>query len=683
MAASYVWRRWLYRRPLVADGGLVHECLKSRPNGNQDADLPVILLAGPRGSGKTELLREIQSRCRLVPNAWVDFGNDRAETTRDVLISLRRQLGVRRRQYGRIAFPRLAAALLVDGNPLDDDVDNARGQIRRRLDEYFLASAVRPPEGVPDQESVLEFEVDTSGHVRFRLSFSFLWQAGNLLLTLARLLWALPRRRRRLAAVKTWYRNVDGGDYLDALVDLKHTGAGEMERTLCEAFLADLQAAFSDERWASHRTLNAIALFDDVHSEWGHRFLGLLVGARRRRHGAEGSLPLAIVATSGQASDDDLTPEAETTTLTLADWARRQTAWAEERSSRFGIRLRGLTPDEVADVVAAGAGDVPHLSELVHRLTAGHPWMVALLVDAVRERRLAGGEPLDLRQLLDLPAPKAYGAADRHAASEDTVAHRALDHLLRGVDAVRRELLIRWSPAADVGQIVRMARLSGTAPPDPLLEDVTLRSWMQAGVNPGLHPLLRRLLLRELARDRAAWDDASERLRADYELRLEALEGRPDLDDERRRELDDLSDRVCYHELALGRLGPVVKHLKALLLTADVGPWLGRFKAIASAPCLPYAGGPEDRVATLVKDTIDAGDVERDDIDEVLCLLVACRWVIEDPLGDPELTLAPRIRRQFERLADLAVARLTRPAFVALYRQADSWQHVLDPGARA
>uniref|UniRef100_UPI0024550194 hypothetical protein n=1 Tax=Nocardia abscessus TaxID=120957 RepID=UPI0024550194 len=114
---------------LHAVTGRLLEHLLERPEG-RSRKLPVVVAVGPRGTGKTEMLRAMKSRCELVPHAYLDFESGEREP-REVLGKLAFELSKHWGQFGRPAFPQLSVCLLVVGSTLHTHADNRREALRQ------------------------------------------------------------------------------------------------------------------------------------------------------------------------------------------------------------------------------------------------------------------------------------------------------------------------------------------------------------------------------------------------------------------------------------------------------------------------------------------------------------------------------------------------------------------------
>ncbi|WP_280373756.1 hypothetical protein [Nocardia abscessus] len=646
---------------LHAVTGRLLEHLLERPEG-RSRKLPVVVAVGPRGTGKTEMLRAMKSRCELVPHAYLDFESGEREP-REVLGKLAFELSKHWGQFGRPAFPQLSVCLLVVGSTLHTHADNRREALRQ-LRRILLES--RPIER--NRASIVELAAltGTAGGLPP-------WTAaavGVLLRGLGRL-----DRRRLLRGVPRAPGSQAGAE--DALIDLamwshdNGTGDGdadlraEADALFCEAFLGDLRRAYTGSA-GSRRTLNCLALLDNVHTPAGRQFLLALQEARRRA-GTEFD-PMVVIGASRTwipywseswhrpggyrfDRDDDRPPEHRTGTLRWpaprrpsdieSDWPR-DTAAECPWIPWYLIDLSSLTAKDIAQLAAdRRLYDTPRVADFVRSLTAGHPGgsseVLGVLARYDYRARLAAA-----RRVFDQPRPRQYGT-EADDGPRPTVHEGMREKFLQDFAVVpdRRDL-ITASAARNVDMLYRPEVLDSEVPNgEGLLESLRDHLWIRerdgAPTELEIHPWLRRILLRELAArdetDPRDWTRTHTLCREVY-----------------RRGGQEVA--VCYHELALGNLSAVVDYLGRPFARDDdeidvagARDWLTELDLITSAPTRPDAERtPIDRVRDLVR---GSGFGKND----ALAWLIAGLWVRSDPLGDPEKTLNETIAGQFRELA--------------------------------
>ncbi|MBF6338431.1 hypothetical protein IU450_21400 [Nocardia abscessus] len=646
---------------LHAVTGWLLEHLLQRPEG-RSRKLPVVVALGPRGTGKTELLRAMKSRCELVPHAYLDFESGQREP-REVLGKLAFELSKQWGQFGRPAFPQLSVCLLVVGSTLHTQADDRREALRQ-LRRILLEA--RPIER--NRESIVELVALTGtagGLPPWTAAAVDVLLRGLGRLDRRRLLRGVPRApgaqagpEDALIDLAMWSHDNDTD--ADGNADLR----AEADALFCEAFLGDLRRAYTGSAGA-RRTLNCLVLLDNVHTPAGRKFLLALQEARRRAGTAFD--PMVVIAASRTwipywsdswhrpggyrfDRDEERPPEHRTGTLSFpaprrpsdieSDWPRDPAAecpW----SPWYLLDLSRLTAKDIAQLAAdRGLYDTPRIADFVRGLTAGHPGgsseILAVLARTDYRARLATA-----RRVLDQPRPRPPDAATDD--SRRTVHEDMLERFLRDFAVLpdRRDL-VTASAARNVDMLYRPEVLDSEVPNgEGLLETLRNHLWIRerdgAPTELEIHPWLRRILLRELA----ARDDTDPRDWArTHELCREVY----------RRGGQEVG--VCYHELALGNLTAVVDYLGRPFRRADdeidvpsARIWLTELDLITSAPNRSDAGrAPIDQVRDLVRGSGFGKD-------DALAWLIASLWVRSDPLGDPEQTLNETIAGQFRELA--------------------------------
>lgn len=622
-------------------GQLVHDCLEL-PRSRRRRDLPVILLLGTRGNGKTELLKEIHNRAGVRPRAWCDLGPGDLRPY-EIVVKLAFGLSQKAGQFGKLDFPRVALGLLAIR--IDADLHNP-AQARKSLADVLSEDR---------RGLIAKLRAVTEGLAR-DLGAPPGARAGlGLALGGLGALWTKKSLRGRPL---TWYRDARDVVYQDplhALLELNQLeaqgaqeGRDEVDALLCRAFLADLRDAFSAGGRARARTGNCLAVLDNADSQAGQAFLKILV-AERDRHARsrrakdpraedirEDCDPLVVVA-SGRtwfpafALDRYGTlPARSPHQATYNDWVSSRNSTL--RSSLYPVALEDLDAREdchedhfeLSALVRMWqqADSVANVARKLHELTYGHLHSSQLVLRAIAEAVERGGaRDVDLRGILDWPDPE-----DR----KRTVASGVIDRLLPDALKALRTHLATCAAAYDVGRPWPFPWC-----PDEFCDaDLwAVRVGPAAERRFALHPFLRRVLLHELAKlDR--WEAVHGRLRSHYQ-----------------HEGDDRA-LAAYHALALGDLASVVAHLSERFKAAGAVEWLRELHAVTAAPRRP--GPAEQTPEEQAWELATSMDADSEGMQVVITELVPAMWISKDPLGDPDRMLDVFIIRGLHRLADLA-----------------------------
>lgn len=578
-------------------------------------DLPIVVVVGPRGSGKTALLDELAARCRrqsaqpFVP--VLDLERNLADPRGfRVVAELAYSLSATRwPQFGRLKFPRYALGHAIITHEIDaNDPSVVEQEIKKLL----------TPQDGPVDDFVNRLP-ELFGLPKWS---RFVWS----------LAWLLLRRqlRSRLAVGKSaeFYaerlrRPPNSGTA--GLVELSRLGTEKkpaseatVDRVLCEAFLADLAENYAH----GFRPTNCLALVDNVHTKTGRAFQAALASALTERAGRR--TPLTVVATSrhldpvstggavdyvslwNQASDDR--------TAGVDDWLDRHAT--HPRSWLYPIRLSDLTEDEVRDRCRDLGLDPSgrQLAPFVWSLTRGHPWGVVKVSDALdelgaRQRELTEAE---LSGVFEATCP------DDAARLGDLAA----DYLLQDLPKHVKPMTIAASVARDL-----VAAEAAIASTQGLQGELAPLCWLR-GHPPALHPWPRRVLLHTLTHSKLrnpSWSGVCAQLLATHP------EGSPERG---------------YYELATGDLAGTVLRLNELLDKLDAGDWIAELDAVTSAPHgNSDACTARTRHGELKDALLQAGPRELPERDEhgdrwtTVVSLTAARWIWSDPLCDPALEM--------------------------------------------
>ncbi|MFJ2900927.1 hypothetical protein ACIQOU_07065 [Streptomyces sp. NPDC091279] len=634
---------------------LVGECLTQPPA----AERPVTILLGPRGSGASEAHSALMEQFGPQnPFAYVNLGVEHALLPRYGLALLARQLERKLPKYLRSHFPRLRLGLLASDHELRmTTLVEGRRTIRRELDAFQEQTEARYGDYL-----AAFFEV-AGGAVGA--------PDGASSAALALLQDALRIGRRRLPSRKftssaAWYGAhplIRSQDAWEALVELnlwRHNGdvddQDRLDRVLFSAFLEDLRQNVSH----SFMPRSYLLLLDNSHTEYGRRFLDLLIRARHDDTVVAGTTcdPLTIVASSnrwlprwGPATGDQWPwrlrgPDR----AALSDWSEHRPTRDSDDTWWYPLRLRDLNLDEVRIRMELEMRRHPdlapftRLAPFVHRLTCGLPRAVHQVTGVLRQSGVPAEDGAEQdRWLRTLPERTLRDGEDT-----PTLCDAALDHLLHGLDEGARDTLAECAAARDLSIGTRVL-----SPGDALFGEMRAR-WLllSPSVAPTLHPWLRRLLLWRLARRPDDWDTVNELLAEHFRAG--------------RRPVQEM-----YHRLAWGCTDEVTGYLVTLFAQAPAARWISEFNAITAAPNrLPTAGGPLQLFASLgpaaPSATITAESVIRE--------LVTVRWLWSDPLTDPGMRLNDLIADGFNQLS-----RLRRNDVVALFNEAERYRHWRHP----
>ncbi len=631
-------------------GGLVEELL-TRPKGQSRA-LPVVVALGARGTGKSALLDAIAERCEEIPHAYLDFERHERENIqpRELLAHLAFDLGRHRKQFGRLAFPRLWLCMLVLSAPVE--LRDRRAALRKIRE---LLAENQPLE--QNRETIVDV-VRLVGGVAPAGGLKGWPEATDLLLR------GLGWYGRRRLAGKMKALPASTGNHEDFLIEIaKHARGDDEDRAavdgiFCDAFLTDLRLGYQGVN-RSRRTLNSVVLLDNAHTPGGQVFLRALTETRHRSGGEPD--PLVVIATSRRWNPDWneswslLTPQRgapsrRRPTTHRTDGLRapspRQPSdvdsdWTAGTDPRwypwYLLELGALSEDDVVDIVARGdIHPTSRLPRFLYRLTDGHPGAVTTVFGASA-------------QLYDSRAPNALRTSLRTGVeaedgTETTLLAAAQAYLLQDLPVPTRQDLVTASAARDVETLFHknIVDLRNATEEGALFKELGDLLWLRA--EPGeelhyvLHPWLRRILLQELAarpEDHPLnWERVHTRCRDFYEKHGQRVAAR-------------------YHDLALENVSAVVTHLSKPFAddhqsefdVAAAEAWLAELDVITAAPNRLDAGAESYEQLEA-----HAGHAEGE-LETTLSWLVVALWIAADPLGDPGGTLNSTIEGGFHQLA--------------------------------
>ncbi len=450
--------------------GLVRDCWVRTGHGARrpDRDLPVIVLLGRHGSGKTAALEYLAHRGSTAPHAGHDFGSATLRPY-DVAARLAFQLSLKASYQRLLHFPRLTHGLVAVDPDLRLDANNperARHQLNKAMRSARKRAAGPAADGLSEAIGLLN-------------DIGVIPVPGAGLLASLLLRGIGPRILSRVSrAGLDWYGKGSTHEPLDALIALNQRSRSEdpadverVDRLLCEAFLADLRAAYGS-RAASGRDRNCLVVLDNIDHGDGTRFLTMLLELRESLARAEGGGcdPLLVVATSATAravpGPFDPGPAGlrirRGEQVSYEDWRDAVPSPAADASWWwYAVQLPDLTAGQVTQLGAAIAPRLPEATPLVHRLTYGHPWSVLRMQRAAA--RLIDRPDADqrLRDILDSgPLVREAGSAVSGSAPL-TLSQEALRYLLQGLEEEQLAGLVTCSASRDMESAVNSGLLEG------------------------------------------------------------------------------------------------------------------------------------------------------------------------------------------------------------------------------
>ncbi|MFD7918703.1 hypothetical protein ACFV3R_05710 [Streptomyces sp. NPDC059740] len=647
---------------------LVESCLTAPPA----AERPFALLLGPRGSGASETYGVLMERFGPThPFAYVRFAPGQALLPRYGLGLLARQLERKLPRYRRSHFPLLTLGLLASDQDLPmARLEDDRRSIRRHLESFQERTENR-------YGDYLAAFLDVAGG-----AIGVPDGASSVVSTLLGEVQRRSRRRgpgARLTTVADWYGRhplIPHQDRWEALAELnrwRHQGGEDdkdrLDRVLFSAFMEDLRRNVA----VSFSPRSYLLLLHDVHTEYGRRFLDLLLQARHDDTVVAGRTadPLTIVASShrwlprwGPATGEQWPwrlrlPDR----ASLADWRENRPSRDSDDTWWYPLRLRDLGLGEVrihieqqvrllserrargeADPVQAAPQALApfvRLSPFVHRLTRGLPRAVHQVLGALQHSGAPPEPGPDQERWLRTLPERTLRSGEGNTRLVDA----ALGELLDGFDARDRDRLTECAAAEDL--YVGTQVLSHG---EGLFTELRARWLLQApgGLRPSLHPWLRRMLLWRLAQNPGDWGATHELLAEHY------AQG---------------GDRVreSYHRLAGNRIGEATAYLVRRAEQAGAEEWISEFDRITAAPnALREPGSPLELLASLTP----SAPGEAMDLPKVVRGLVVARWLWSDPLTDPVLRLSHVIADGYIQLS-----RMWRSDTVALLNESERYHH--------
>ncbi|MFE1775327.1 ATP-binding protein [Streptomyces sp. NPDC059008] len=640
----------------------VQELLVRRPGSRPE--LPATLLLGPRGSGKTTVLRHLADWGRRAPVARLDLAALGQEGRKpiDVLAALVFQLNERKKDFARLRFPAFGLLTIAVAARMDAaDRDAAVRQMEEAL--------VGPPSSRTEVINQLAMYAATV------LGAPTAVTAALPLLPEWRRHWARLRVRWRLARIQR--RSRGAGSVDGFLIDLnqRYGDREEAERqraeaVLFDAFLDDLRRAYGSRGGDKRRTTQCLVLLDNVDSPLGNDFLRALLDARRKGGTPD---PLLVLATAGSypaALESFAFGGPRRPGALPGRWPAEEEGFVPERVVKGLMvgRLRDLVRHEVeqqAEEVLRSVGrrapapaadnGVQWLGWVVHELTRGHPAGTAHLLAALleypaqtpwEERLRQALQPSSalvdalLERLLPIDASGELTQALAHAAAAVDLAQTQAGRVLWGESSARVQEEFN-DFCADVLRTMHL---------DSADEEADGRTETP-------HPLLRFLLLRRLA---ATPEDGPPGTVRGWRPVHDALRERAATTGER--------GNAAYHALAGGDLAAAAAHLDEIFDRVAPEEWCAELCRLRRAPLAQAGGGLDQPLWEHYERLVEhLNDGVVDQRLRTVTRLLAAVWIgpeppddprtdrvgdpYRDPLGDPGAELYGEIQARFHTLA--------------------------------
>ena len=648
-------------RDLSSTTRLAQNLLYNRGRGERSRPLPVVVLLGPVGAGKTHALKTLSRDCGAgVVHAFFDFDrlhaadrDQREPATVEVLAQLAFWLSRKWRARRSVRFTRFTLGMVAVQTSLDGLTrEQATERLRRAIDGF--AGRPRIADAVNGLIGPLADVMSQTDLVGDSIAETIRTVLPDLVRTVA---------RRRLGRAMRFHAGVDdaeGAEPIDALIKLSTSDTNEMTDWLTDAFLADVRASYlrtagpdmynpcACEHPRSRRHLhNWVLMLDNIDHPTGRAFVSDLLAARDRhlRHQPDDHDPLLLVATSGWW---DREWESDWQPPWRAGQAPRNHAWTvptcraasygqwiEKRSRYYPVLLEPLTIDETARLVGVTRHDPACV--LAHRASGGLPTAVNVVAPLVREPKPAQGA----RDVL-----ASDGAASDPNPWRTRLANVGLIRRTPGNSPTDMDELISAAPFATAPWLVPAEATSVVTHPrlGRILTELRTALWVTAPTGGGatadyaeLHPWLAGTLVSALA-ERATGPGLPS-----FTDQFTALLEDPDTAED--------PARKAYCQLALGQFGAVVSGFTTSFDTEPHLAWNNRLRLVTRAPDnLSLTRRGAELYDELVNEHITTTPPERPPIGNIVTRLVVAKWLAANPFAMPDQTLRDVITDAYQDL---------------------------------
>ncbi|GAA1678545.1 ATP-binding protein [Streptomyces yatensis] len=624
---------------------------RSRVGREHQGDLPLVLVTGYHGMGRSAVLEELAARYRgRLPLAHVRAVATESETfppapadgrapTASTLVEILAELVCGLAPDVRRRFPVLVPGLFAVsgwslGNGEQRDVaclTFARLLLACRLadgDENALRHA---------WATAVEGRLETTG-----AQADAEW--GRDAVTAAVV--AEYTDRYQPAAAREWYRRrfprgADGRDPLVLLGEWFQRGGDyrhAAEQSLMAAFLHDVASSYGRlQRW--NREPWPLILLDDAHFPPGQDFLDLLLEHRALPERPDHE-ELVVVATRLGGLPENASAAIRRDLPDLVKSSGWQRGGLALSAGLLAVPLTPLSRDDILPLLVPDwpARPLhPYLASAVHSLTGGHPAVTTVLCAAVLDatRRGRGVGPRDLLEL--------------HAKDGRAVTEALLERLLpnrRQRDRLTLLSLARDSTAAEA--LAEHLRLQGPdqLPANSATDYLEEQQWQQ--LTPPDEPLVTDALLRTLlvhearrtssrAEDGRSWQDIHRFLRMHHAQRGESGEA-----------------DALRHTLAAGNAETVVAMLTEEFQSEKdaqaAAHWLLCLRYAATAPTPPAAEWTDERMQ-IALGAHDGRYAELHEIERCVNRLLHALWHVSEPHAEPDPDMCKAVGEELAYLS--------------------------------
>jgi hypothetical protein len=642
--------------------------------------LPVVVLLGPVGAGKTHALGSVSRDCDAgVVHAGFNFDRDgpddnrhRAPGTVEVLAQIAFNLSREWKARPNTEFTRFTLGMIAVQTPLNGLTrGRAKEELRAAIDNFARNRRA---------EAVAGGVVGTLADVAKQVDLIGDSVAETIKNTLPRLIRTVARKP--LGEAKRWHSDIpqaEGSEPIDALISLSQLARGdaqEMTDWLTAAFLADVRESYLrmapvDSRspcaCANPQKLrhwhNWVLLLDNIDHGSGERFIADLLAARERhldRHSSDHD-PILVIATSGRwnrtwegewrvpwiAAPAGLDRVRAVPRCRMASYEHWIGDTAAERppAQYYPVLLEPLNIDETAQILAVSRYSSG--CDLVQRATGGLPAAVRSVAPLLHNRSLPAGA----RDILWSSGPDGSnvdpwrtrldvaGLIRNHSDGEP---HIDVDEFISAAPFATAP----WLVPAEATSIVSHPHLGR------ILTELRTCLWVTAPAHSGatpdygeLHPWIARTLVTALAQRKPSSDCPS------YETQFTALLNDPEtVRDPTRR---------AYCQLALGQISEVVSEFEFSFDRHSHRTWTDQLRLVIRAPDNQPLG---KSCAELYRELVD-GDVNqklnRTAVRNIIARLLVASWLaanpfaVSDPRQKDEISNAYRDLRPLSRRPDV------------------------------